>query len=155
MHILTHIHSPLYTHTHTIMSTWLCMLSVWRSPPLLMLLSQPSESARSNIDWLTDWGKVQPSRSQGWRCTLMYACKCVSLSVFVHVHDCSGCLGVCRYMYQRYVCVPECENGWRRKKWKKMREGRRNHVGWIRHFCLKNGGLEGLMKTLVWTKRNC
>lgn len=141
-------------NTHSRMSTWLCMVSVWRSPRCWCCC----DSCLNQQDpALTDWlGKVQPSRSRGWRCVLVYACKCVSLSVFVHVHDCSGCVCVCLCRYNLWMSVHGCENEKKkRERGEKMREGIGSHVGWIRYFCLKNGGLEGLMKTLAWTKRNC
>lgn len=153
MHAQTHMHtSHPRRHTHSIMSTWLCMVSVWRSPQRGCCC----DSCLNQQDpALTDWlGKVQPSRSREWRCVLVYACKCVSLSVFVHVRDCSGCVCVC--VCAGIICECVCMNvKMTGEKREKMREGIGNHVGWIRHFCFKNGGLEGLMKTLAWTKRNC
>lgn len=122
------------TQTHTIMSMWFCMLSVWRSP-------QSWCSCDSGLNQqdptLTDWmGKVQP-REPGVKvvctCTHLNVCFCLWL---LRLWVCAGTIcKACLWMWK-----------WMKKR-SKRREGKGDHVGWISHFCLKKKKKKGSLNS--------
>lgn len=148
MHAQTHMH----TSPRSIMSAWLCVVSEWCSPPSAdaAVTAVWISKIQRWLDWLTGEGTAK-REPRGEGVSEWFVCVCTYA-----YSDCGHARGaiICN------VCVcgmwKWLREGEKKKKVGKVREGTRRGM-WdeLGIFCLRNGGLEGLMKTSAWTKRNC